>query len=142
MNLGKRYFSYRRDTVIIKIKHGKSKDRTYRKNLYVRALNAQDAIGQEFAVAQDLVNVCSPCFAFDNAGNGVLTWSQSENGKEWSLRKAEYDSDNNCWKQPTMVISKRNPRFGSCVYDAQGRLWIAYSVQTNKGREVEVEQMD
>jgi hypothetical protein len=118
------------------------KVRAYRKNIYVRILNAQNAIGQEFAVAQDLVNVCSPCFAFDNAGNGVLTWSQSEDGKEWSLWKVEYDSDNNCWKQPTMIISNRNPRFGSCVYDTQGRLWIAYSVQTNKGREVEVKQVD
>jgi hypothetical protein len=117
------------------------KDRTYRKNLYVRALNDQDAVGQEFAVAQDIVNVCSPCFAFNNTGKGVLTWSQSEDGKEWSLWKAEYDSDNNCFKQPVMVISTGNPRFGSCVYDTQGRFWIAYSVQTNKGREVEVKQV-
>jgi hypothetical protein len=118
------------------------KDRTYRKNLYVRALNAQDAVSQEFAVAQDLVNVCSPCFAFDNAGNGVLTWSQSEDGKNWSLWKAGYDSSNDCWKEPVVVISEGNPRFGSCVYDNRGRLWIAYSVQTDKGREVAVKQVD
>jgi len=118
------------------------KDRTYRKNLYVRALNAHDAVGEEFAVARDLVNVCSPCFAFDNAGNGVLTFSQTDNGKDFSLWKAEYDSDNNCWKEPAVIISEGNPRFGSCVYDTQGRLWIAYSVKTYKGREVTVKRVD
>ena len=117
-------------------------DRVYRKNLYVRSLNTSDAIGEEFAVSEDLVNVCSPCFAFDSAGNGVLTFSQSENGKDWSLWKAEFDSDNNCWKEPVMVISEGNPRFGSCVYDTNGKLWIAYSAQTDNGRKVTVKRVD
>jgi hypothetical protein len=118
------------------------KEPVYRKTLYVRSLNANDAIGTEFAVAEDLVNVCSPCFAFDSSRKGVLTWSQSEDGKTWSLWKADYDSDNNCWKEPAMVISEGNPRFGTCVYDTKGRLWIAYSVQTDKGREVIVKKVD
>jgi len=118
------------------------KERVYRKNLYVRSSNAQDTIGQEFAIARDLVNVCGPCFAFDAGRKGVLTFSQSENGKDWSLWKAEYDSDNNCWKEPTVVVSDGDPRFGSCVYDTQGRFWIAYSVRTDKGREVAVKQVD
>jgi hypothetical protein len=118
------------------------KDRVYHKNLYVRALTAGDAAGQEFAIAQDLVNVCSPCFAFDGEGNGVLTFSQSENGKDWSLWKAAYDPESNCWKEPAVVISDGNPRFGSCVYDVKGKLWIAYSVQSDKGREVIVKQVD
>ena len=112
------------------------------KTLYVRSLNAHDAIGKRFAIAEDLVNVCSPSFAFDGNRKGVLTWSQSENGKDWTLWKAEYDPDNNCWKEPAMVISEENPRFGSCVYDTQGRLWIAYSVRTDKGREVFVKRVD
>ena len=61
------------------------RERVYRKNLYVRLLNAQDAIGREFAIVEDLVNVCSPCFAFDAGRKGVLTFSQTENGKDWSL---------------------------------------------------------
>jgi len=117
------------------------KERVYRKTLFVRSLNANDAIGKEFAVAGDLVNVCSPCFAFDGSRKGVLTFSQSENGKDWSLWKAEYDSDSNGWKEPAMLISEGNPRFGSCVYDTQGRLWIAYSVQTDKGREVTIKRV-
>jgi hypothetical protein len=117
-------------------------ERVYRKTLYVQSLDSRDAIGKEFAVAQDLVNVCSPCFAFDSSRKGVLTWSQSKNGKDWSLWKAEFDSDNGCWKEPAVMISEGNPRFGSCAYDTQGRLWIAYSVRTNKGREVTVRQWD
>jgi hypothetical protein len=116
--------------------------RVCRKTLYVRSLNAPDEIGKEFAIAENLVNVCSPCFAFDAGRKGVLTWSQSENGKGWSLWKSEYDSDRNCWKQPAVVISEGNPRFGSCVYDNQGKLWVAYSFQTDKGREVAVKQVD
>jgi hypothetical protein len=115
--------------------------RVYRKTLFVRSLNAKDAIGREYAVAEDLVNVCSPCFAFNGGRNGVLTFSQSENGKDWTLWKAEYDSDNNRWREPAVLISEGNPRFGSCVYDTQGRLWIAYSVQTDKGREVTVKRV-
>jgi hypothetical protein len=118
------------------------KERVYRKTLYVRSLNAHDAIGKEFAIAEDLVNVCSPCFAFHGGSKGVLTFSQSENGKDFSLWKAEFDSESNRWKEPTVVISEGNPRFGSCVYDTQGRLWIAYSVRTDKGREVNVKQVD
>ena len=118
------------------------KDRVYRKNLYVRSLNARDALGKEFAIAEDLVNVCGPCFAFDSAGNGVLTFSQSENGKDWSLWKADHDLDGNCWKEPVMVISEGNPRFGSCVYDTNGKLWIAYSVQTDNGKKVTVKRVD
>ncbi len=118
------------------------KEQVYRKTLYVRSLNAHDAVGKEFAVAQDLVNVCSPSFAFDSNRKGILTWSQSENGKGWSLWKAEYDSQRNYWKEPAMVISEGNPRFGSCAYDTQGRLWIAYSVRTDKGREIAVKQWD
>ena len=118
------------------------KDRVYRKNLYVRSLNTRDALGEEFAVARDLVNVCSPCFAFDSAGDGVLTFSQSENGKDWFLWKAEYDSESNRWKEPVMVISEGNPRFGSCVYDTSGKLWIAYSAQTDNGRKVTVKRVD
>jgi hypothetical protein len=116
--------------------------RVCRKTLYVRSFSAPDEIGREFVIAEDLVNVCSPCFAFDAGRKGVLTWSQSKNGKDWSLWKAEYDSDNNCWKEPAMVISEGNPRFASCVYDDQGRLWIAYSARTDKGREVAVKQVD
>jgi hypothetical protein len=118
------------------------KEQVYRKILYVRSLNAHDAVGKEFAIAEGLVNVCSPCFAFDNTGSGVITFSQTEDGKKWSLLKADYDSQSNCWKEPVMVISEGNPRFGSCVYDTNGRLWIAYSVRTDKGREVTVKQMD
>lgn len=118
------------------------KDRTYRKNLYVRALDTRGKLGKEFTIVEDLVNVCSPCFAFHSNQKGILTWSQTQNGKDWSLWKAEYDSERNSWKEPVFVLSEGNPRFSSCTYDPQGQLWIAYSINTDKGKEVAVKRLD
>jgi len=118
------------------------KGRANRKNLYVRSLNAANTIDKETAIAENLVNVCSPFFAFGRNHKGLLTWSQTKNGKDFSLWKADYDSENNCWKEAAMVISEGNPRFGSCVYDTQGQLWLAYSAQTDKGREIIVKRLD
>ncbi|UCG58285.1 MAG: hypothetical protein JSU70_02025 [Phycisphaerales bacterium] len=118
------------------------KERVYRKNLYVRSLNASGTIGKGFPIAEDLVNVCSPCFALDGNKTATLTWSQSKNGKDWTLWKAQYDSQHNRWKDPAMMVPEGDPRFSSCVYDSQGKLWIAYSVRTDKGREVTVKRWD
>lgn len=116
------------------------KSRANRKDLYMRQLNAANSIDRIITIAENLVNVCSPCFAFGQNDKGVLTWSQTENGKDWSLWKSQYDAAKNSWTQPTPAISEGNPRFGSCVYDTQGRLWIAYSAQTDKGREIIVKK--
>ena len=118
------------------------RNRAYRKNLYVRAFNAVDAIDKEIAIAENLVNVCSPCFAFCQNQKGALTWSQTENGKDFSLWKAEYDPEKDSFKQVSKVTYEGNPRFGSCVYDSRGQLWLAYSAQTEKGREVVVKKLD
>jgi hypothetical protein len=118
------------------------KEGVYQKSLYLRSLNARNSIGREFPVVEGLVNVCSPCFAVDANKRAVLTWSQSRNGKDWSLWKAVFNSEHSRWDKPVLVISEGSPRFGSCVYDSRGRLWIAYSVRTDKGREVAVKKWD
>ena len=118
-----------------------SRSQPYRKILYVRSLENDAAGGNEIAIADNLVNVCGPCFAFYE-DKGVLTWAQTENGKDWSLWKSEFDSQNNRWKEPSQVTSEANPRFASCVYDSGGKLWIAYSARTDKGREVVVKRLD
>ena len=71
-----------------------------------------------------------------------MTWSQTQNGKDRSLWKAEYDSERDRWEKQVFVLSEGNPRFGSCVYDTQGQLWIAYSISTDKGTEVAVKLLD
>ena len=118
------------------------RDRAYRKNLYIRSLNAANNVDKETAIAENLMNVCGPCFAFDQNQKGILTWSQTENGKDWSLWKAEYDPENDSFKQVSVVISEGNPRFGSCAYDSRGQLWLAYSARTEKGREIIVKKLD
>jgi hypothetical protein len=117
-------------------------ERGYCKALFVRQLDSSRTVGKESAVAEDLVNVCSPGFAFYKNLKGVLVFSQTLNGSDWSLWKADYDPENKSWKKPAPLISEGNPRFGSCVYDHQGQLWIAYSVQTDNGREVTVKRLD
>ncbi len=116
--------------------------RSYVKTLHICELNSSGKNNKEIPIAENLVNICTPCFAFHGDQQGVLTWSQTQNGKDWSFWKAEYDSENHSWSKPALVLSERNPRFGSCVYDAQGQLWIAYSVKTDKGREVTVKRLD
>ena len=118
------------------------RDRAFRKNLYIRRINAAEAIDTEIAIAENLVNICSPCFAFGQNQKGVLTWSQTDNGKDFSLWKAEYDPEKDSFKQVNKVTYEGNPRFGSCVYDSQGQLWLAYSAQTDKGREIVVKKLD
>lgn len=117
-------------------------NRGYNKTLYVCELIDSGKKVQEISIAQDLVNICSPCFAFYENQKGALTWSQTQNGKSWSLWKSGYDSQNHKWGKPVLVISEGNPRFASCVYDFQGQLWIAYSVQTEKGREIYIKKLD
>lgn len=118
------------------------KERAYRKTLYVRSLDSSGTIGEGFPIAEDLVNVCSPCFALDGNETATLTWSQSKDGKDWTLWRALYDSQHNRWEDPAMIVEEGNPRFGSCVYDSQGRLWTAYSIRTGRGREVIVKRRD
>ncbi len=112
------------------------------KTLYARSLNGPEKQSEQIAIAGNLVNICSPCFAFYNNQKGVLTWSQTQNAKDWSLCKSQYDSQQNRWTEPAAVITDGNPRFGSCVYDTKGRLWIACSIQTEKGREIIVKGLD
>jgi hypothetical protein len=122
---------------------GRSQDnRGYNKTLYVCELIDSGKKAQEIPIAKGLVNICSPCFAFYENQKGALTWSQTQNGKDWLLWKSEYDSQNHNWHKPVLVTSEGNPRFVSCVYDSQGQLWIAYSVQTEKGREINIKKLD
>lgn len=111
-----------------------------KKMLCVRRITANAASGRKITLVDNIVNTCSPDFAFYNDSKGTLIWSQTENGKIWSMWKSDYNAQQKKWGKPVMIISTGNPRFGSCDYDAQGKLWLAYSIQTEKGRKVIVEQ--
>lgn len=111
------------------------------KALCLRQLNANAASGKIITLADNLVNVCSPDFAFTDT-KGCLTWSQTKDGETWSLWKSDYDTKAKAWGKSVEVVSEGNPRFGSCDFDPQGRLWLAYSVQTENGRQVIIKACD
>jgi hypothetical protein len=113
-----------------------------KKSLCVREITEAAASGAMLSIAEDVVNACSPNFAFYKNSKGVLTWSQTENGKDWSLWKADFDVAAKKWATPAKIITDGNPRFSSCAYDPQGRLWLAYSVQTESGRKIKIEQLN
>jgi hypothetical protein len=111
------------------------------KSLCLRSITGTSAAGNITTIAADLVNICSPDFAFNDT-KGCLTWSQTKDGRNWSLWKSEYIIQTKTWGQPSELVSEDNPRFASCAYDIQGRLWLAYSGQTSKGRQIVVKPVD
>jgi hypothetical protein len=92
--------------------------------------------------AGSVVNVCSPCFAVSPEGRVTLLWSQTKDGKRWTLQRAEFDGQQNCWSGAETVETKGNPRFCSAGYDSKGRLWVSYSAQTKAGREIFVRELE
>jgi hypothetical protein len=111
-----------------------------KKSLSVRKITANAPSGATISIAKDVVNTCNPDFSFYNNTKGALTWSQTKDGQKWSLWKADYDIEKKKWGDPSKIITEGNPRFASCAYDSLGNLWLAYSIQTDNGREVIVKQ--
>lgn len=87
-------------------------------------------------------NVCTPAFISKPNGGLVLLWSETMNGSQWLLRASELNAANNQWSQPHTIQSQGNPRFASGAYDQHGHLWVAYSIQTERGREMVVRRAD
>jgi hypothetical protein len=92
------------------------------------------------SLSKPVVNVCGPCFAKDPTGRLTLLWSETEQGSQWILKRADLDTDNH-WSAPTTIELAGNPRFCSAAYDSQSQLWITYSAETKKGREIVVKNL-
>lgn len=84
-----------------------------------------------------VLNVCSPCFAEGPAGELTLLWSETKNGSDWVLKRADYNTEND-WST-AIIKTSGNPRFCSADYDRQGNIRIAYSAVTKTGREIIVD---
>jgi thiol-disulfide isomerase/thioredoxin len=83
-----------------------------------------------------LKNVCTPIFVPKSDGGLTLLWSETKDGKQWVLRMANLDAAGNQWSESKTIESQNNPRFAAGAYDTQGRLWVAYSEQTDQGRKI------
>jgi hypothetical protein len=112
----------------------------YRKSLCVRQFTVRGGgKGRSKKLSGDIWNVCSACFAAGGP-DGLLTliWSQTNDGRHWMLKRSDLAKRKTQWSKAVTIRSKGNPRFCSGAYDSNGDLWIACSVETEAGREVEV----
>jgi peroxiredoxin len=104
--------------------------------------------GSDFAPDQihvldgSMKNVYTPTFIPKPNEGLVLLWSETKDGKQWLLRASDFNAANNQWSQPQTIQSQGNPCFASGAYDKQGRLWVAYSIETERGREMFVRRAD
>ena len=117
-------------------------------NLNKQICLANPAIGVNVApdriqvLDSNMKNVCTPTFVPKPDGGLTLLWSETQDGKQWMLRKMELDVARNHWSQPQLVQSQGNPRFASGTYDKQGHLWVAYSAETERGRRIFAKRCD
>jgi thiol-disulfide isomerase/thioredoxin len=109
---------------------------------------ANPAIGSDLApdrilaLDRSMKNVCTPTFVPKPDGGLTLLWSETKDGQKWMLREMDFNVVKNQWSQPQMVETQGNPRFAGGAYDKQGHLWVAYSAETERGREIFVKKPD
>lgn len=88
-------------------------------------------------------NICTPCLAASPSGDVASVWSEVDDRGRWELKFAILDGRTARWAQPkTVVSSDHNARFPAAAFDADGRLWIAYSTETGEGRGIQVVKHD
>lgn len=112
--------------------------RTFRKRLCVNEIRsgASSLVTEGLKLSEAVANVCTPTFAVSPAGAMSLLWSQTSDGANWVLKRAEFDPKQSQWSRPQLAETRGNPRYCSAGYDSSGELWVSYSVQTEKGREI------
>jgi thiol-disulfide isomerase/thioredoxin len=104
-------------------------------------IGRNNPISKIWALNEPVTNVCSPYFAISPTGHLMLLWSETQDGSHWALKRLDLDISKNRWSKAEMIESQGNPRFCSAAYGLQGQLWIAYSGQTKKGREIVVKNL-
>ena len=109
---------------------------SYRKRVFVKSVR-----GREQDLSGAMANVCTPSFACDGKGKLAVLWSETSDGKKWVLKKSDFDAAKKVWLKGEIVQSEGNPRFCGADYDENGRLWVAYSKQTDDGSAVVVEKI-
>lgn len=112
--------------------------RGYRKTPCIKQVTSdgKETKTKSCRISGPVLNLCTPTLAASPTGAIALLWSETEDGRNWVLRRAEFDPKQNKWSKPKTVESEGNPRYCSADYDKAGQLWVSYSVQTGKGREV------
>lgn len=109
------------------------------KSLQVRRVDATGCAAQTVSVATNLEHLCSPCFAVGPRGRTVLVWCQKKRDANWELRRSDCDGQGQ-WSPSQALVTTGNPRYSSATFDAQGRLWVSYTADTEKGRQIKVQR--
>lgn len=81
-------------------------------------------------------NVCTPSFAVGSGDLLTLLWSETEDNSAWLLKRVDYNTQNKICSEPQIIEHKGNPRYCSARYDSANNLYLAYSAETDKGREI------
>jgi carboxyl-terminal processing protease len=115
----------------------------HRKNVCVSnvTLGRNNVPSEIRALNKPVTNVCTPSFAAGAKNNLVLLWSESEDNINWTLKSAEFDTQSKIWSAAKIVESAGNPRFCFAAFDLNNQLWLAYSAETENGREVKIKKL-
>ncbi len=111
------------------------------KTLFVRRVDAAGGAGEPLALATGLEHICSPSFAVGPQGQTVLVWCQRKRDGDWVLCRSEADEQGR-WSEARTLIDRGSPRYCSAVFDARGTLWVSYTADTARGRQVKIEQLE
>lgn len=107
------------------------------KNLSISAVNPnQDTNPKDILEQQTVSNVCTPHLVRSEDGKISLLWSETKDGTEWILKHMSYEAIDKQWSSGAVILKDGNPRFPSAAYDSKGKLWVAYSVETENGRKI------
>ena len=83
-------------------------------------------------------NICTPSLAISPQGNAALVWAEVDSQGRWALKQASRGAKDASWTKPRTLIDKGNPRFPSIAYAKDGKLNVAYAVEKENRREIEV----
>jgi len=71
-------------------------------------------------------------------GDASLVWAEADWQGQWALKQAAWNGRQNAWTNPRTLVAQGNPRYPSATYAKDGTLWVAYCVEKEDRREIEV----
>ncbi|MBN1341131.1 MAG: redoxin domain-containing protein [Phycisphaerae bacterium] len=93
------------------------------------------------AVTGSRRNVCAPSLARSSDGKIVVVWCEREKSGTWALKMTTWEDGKGMQESARTLESGGDPRFADAAYDARGGLWVAFSRESEAGRNVVVRQV-
>ncbi len=87
-------------------------------------------------------NVCTPTLASNAAGDIALVWAQTNPPSQWALNCSIRKASKSTWTKPMALCTEGNPRFPTVVWTPKGRLWVAYAVERDNRRQIDVKAVE